>query len=129
MAASLAWLRCFVHLIPRRTGGRHRGRSSITGANRNREMSELVLTAVSKFRVSFGEVVDRERIWRPSPSPAPCSLGWFGAGSDTRKGMSADCRGSGAAQEPSGGGCFDNLPGSPLLEPSTRRGGATRSGH
>jgi len=27
----------------------------------NREISELMLTAVTKFRVSFGEVVDMER--------------------------------------------------------------------
>ena len=38
-----------------------RDKSSTTGANRNREISELVLTNVSKFRVSFGEVVDMER--------------------------------------------------------------------
>src|SRR6516164_11604366 len=44
-----------------RNGGQIRGTSSITGTNRNRVISELVLTAVTKFLVSFGELVDRER--------------------------------------------------------------------
>jgi len=47
----------------------------ITGANRNREISEFVLTAVSKFRVPFGEVVDMERSFATVElmlSPASC---------------------------------------------------------
>ena len=44
-----------------RNGGQIRGTSSITGTNRNRVISELVLTAVTKFLVSFGELVDTER--------------------------------------------------------------------
>ena len=38
-----------------------RGKFSIAGTNRNRVISELVLTAVTKFLVSFGELVDMER--------------------------------------------------------------------